>query len=1320
MNSRHSVERCLKTPIYLETHTNSDGREEAFSKPSQTSGVQVASEVSEVDSGSASSSDTDSSWESAVVPALTGDEATSKLLEGDLEATLSGDDEAKLPRYFFPNLTTGNIIASCEPPDGDLAATRSGDNKEVKVPRSFLRNLTTGNISASHKLLPLSSQQKDKDEPFIPTTIISRLPPHSALDTPFIPPNKHVMTSPKRKEHSVGGNEPPSKKAKLSRLPPAVTDAAVQANEMMMDMHHESAFPIMYHDERVVEMLLYPLTYNDLVIDVPERERVRPQPKYMSGALPQFDNTPIALRDPAGYGIDAGVDEPKQLFPDDSEDSHDDDDDLHSQSSSNDENGNMKSPPGEQDRDKTEKERQEALGERAARALQAKFDAEDATRLQYAPTDGTALADMLDTRSLLLATKEQIQKAAEDSILDRLLKTKEYAVLLSAFVKSLSPGVLLQQPLRNLDLLMKVIRKVELEARTGRFGGSLDPDRLHSGLSALTDFVLDKLEQNTDGNEHSSGPDVLLVRQTQHNMAVPRPEPGSPEEHPDLDAIRVTVVMNDILEVINSNAMAGTMLATGLEKVLSCLKAIRDPEVHGGSVGPDTMLSALSFLIDGVNAGLFTEMFHPACLAAALRALEKALKMEPVVAKPGPVNPQTDSSGENQSVDPALAIEALKQWSRQDEIGTWNRFLDGGTIDTVVAVLTRAAGEESPYSFDTEGVREASAELRGQRGILEEMLGPLNVAVILEALQLAKPTVDDLDRRYHQSEADDEMANPPAADPPVTLDHQSGEASNFDLSCKIVAVLNAELGRSTGLVQWLPPHVISSVITAVMSEYSPLCRRVQITTSHLVWALVVFRSLRAKRSSEGNHGHVGMINMIIKVLRSRLKAQAKYASEMLKRIADCGIFHRERSRDDIEAALQALRAVFIPGFVITVERENLTKAVAAFEYIADGGFLNSKVEPWVLNLTLRALKRAVNLSAWRVVPRRLASKRGLSKKRYQALDFGTGSYMIPPPLPYMYASSQSQASALQRGVVLNHARRCLIEIGYGTYVRRPWLGPERWPIAGGPSKRRARYEECEEEASEETASKEKKMRKNEEARRSTIRWEAFKQGSMKEPVQVRGQTLEPANNRNPAEVWLSQASRNCSAEASEEPSPVFSNLSSPVTSLTTSPKSSRKPSPEELLEASQSLYQRAMRAETPEPSPQASGRNCSCTTSPKPKKPPPGPSPLRQVMNADEFTLVIRPATGVDRGEGSSDDDAMDTDDEPCELSLDEMLEDTADSEHDNSNFMDWTDEEEPDGNGTSSPNHPTLISNASRTMWGSLHPAREPREPEELEGPSQ
>lgn len=1400
IKSRHSVERYHNTSIYLETHTKSDGRKEAFGTPSQTGRVQVASEVSEVDSVSGSSSDTDSSWESAVVPALTGDEPTSKLPEGNLEATLSGDDEAKLPRCFFPNLTAGNIIASCELPDGDLAATPSGDEKEVKVPRSFLRNLTTGNITASNKTLPSTLHQKAEDEPLIPSTITSRLPPHSALGTPFIPPDKHVTTSPKRKDHSVGGNEPPTKKAKLSHLPPAVTVAAQKANQSVMDMHHESGqpeshngstvqldpstglpqpkeettsahgaamgaapntspFPTTYHDERAAEMLLYPLTYNDLVTDAPEKQRTRPQPKYMSGAVPQIDNTPIALRDPAGYGIDAGVDEPKQLFPDESEDSldeDDEDDDVHTASSSNSENDDAKSPTEEQDRDMTEKKRQESLSEKAARELQAKFDAEDALRLQYAPTNGTTLADMPDTRSLMLATREQIQKAGEDRILDGFLKTREFAVLLSAFDKALNPGVLL--PLRNLGLLMKVIRKLELGARTGRFGGSLDPDRLHSGLSALTDFVLDNLEQNTDGDEHSSGPDVLFVRQTQHKVPVSIPEPGSPSEHPDLDVIRVTVVMNEILAVINSNAMAGTMLATGLEKVLSCLEAICEPEVHGGSVGPDAMESSLSFLLYGVNAGLFTDMLNPACLAATLRALKKALKMEPAVAQPGPVNPQTDSSGETQSLDPALAIEALKQWSRQDEIGTWNRLLDGGTIDTVVAVLTGAAGEESPYSFDAKCVREASAELQDQRGILEEMLGPLNLAVVLEALQLAKPTVDDLDNHYHQSEVDDEMANPPADDLSGTPDHQSGEASNFDLSCKTIAVLNAELCRSTGLVQWLPPDVIRSVIFAVANEYSPLCPRVQIMTAHLVWALVVFTTLRAKRLSEGNQSRVGMINMIIKALRLGLKAQAKHASEMLKTIADSGIFHRDRSRNDIEAALQALRAVFIPGFVITVEREDLTKSVAAFEYIADAGFLDSEVKPWVLDLTLRALKRAVNLSAWRTVPQRLGFRPGLSKGRYQALDFGTGSYMIPPPLPYMYASSQAQASELQRGLVLNHARRCLISMGYGSYARRPWLGPRRWPIAGGPPKRRAKYEECEEkaseeeaieeEASEETGSKEKgikdkRMRKTEEIRRSTIRWDALKQGSTNEPVHVQEQTLEPANYHSLAEgkstttkpikmilkssesnngtLGPSQASRNSSAEASEEPSPVFSNLSSPATSPATSPVFSREPSPEESLKASQTLYDSAMRADTPEPSPQATGHNCSCTIPPKPRKPPPGPSPLRQVMNADECTLVKRPATDIDRDKDSKDDDdVMDTDDEPCQLSLDDEPEDTADAEHDNSNFMDCTDQKEPEGNGTSSPNHATLISNASRTLWGSLRPAREPREPRELEEPSQ
>lgn len=233
------------------------------------------------------------------------------------------------------------------------------------------------------------------------------------------------------------------------------------------------AFPSYYYDERVCDMLLHPLTFNDLVYDLPPRRGVERQPAFMSGALPQTDHTAIAVSDDDGYGMDAVVDEPPPVYPAEIEYPSDTDadrephtelqtevvsadlatlaskadtmreDSMHDIPLSIDKGADRKPKPqeaveNENDlEDSTRKKRQEELGEKVARELQIQCDAEMARGIQdqdsHTPAGKTIAVKSRRTPPTDDGVKETTEKELREALgeqaardLDKQINQKHY------------------------------------------------------------------------------------------------------------------------------------------------------------------------------------------------------------------------------------------------------------------------------------------------------------------------------------------------------------------------------------------------------------------------------------------------------------------------------------------------------------------------------------------------------------------------------------------------------------------------------------------------------------------------------------------------------------------------------------------------------------------------------------------------------------------------------------------------------------------------------------------------------------------------------
>ncbi|KAH8910502.1 hypothetical protein BR93DRAFT_934148 [Coniochaeta sp. PMI_546] len=1135
-----SVERYVNGAANSTGHIASDGHNEVVRVPTGTAKVRNGSagpERSEIDGRPDSSSDP--------------------------ETDLDGQGRSGVPGF--------DDEPAFDPAKDDSMYTPSSGDEELGFYESSVqtqkRVITANNNTFVATLDPNPTLDSDlmDSEYLMSTAITARFPPPCASGQQKMFHTDQV-TNGKRKEKSDGQDGPSPKKAKLSKTLPVFIAMNQDTNEYArntgpeevngghpsdsdtkLDADPGSAQPdedTWYHDERASEMLLYSLTYNDLVSDVPEKERAKPQPAYMSGALPHSDNTPLALRDFYAYDIHAEVDEPRYVVSagpesvSDQDDSDEAEDELCAGHISADLGGaatdtdtamhdgtHVTPSPGDDDdghrtpqpdsgpsvekqlHETTEKERQDALSEKAAKELQAQFDAEDALRLRNETGHGTMHARPPNKWVLMHTTKLEIQGAARSGYLNEVLSAEEVDELLTAFEQALNPSLALLQdfvPSEN------VVQKLISEASAGHLAWFSDRTRLYAGLACLADFLFNNVPlarertevvDGSNGSRPGSG-DLDALPQTHSTTNHSDPQHGSSAEDPELEEARLVVARTKIREAIDTGALNHTIDPQVLEGALFCLEIACQPEIHPSLANPTTMTIALRCLLHGVISNQFTEVLNPDCLAAAIRALERALRLRSVdgqqglvvsqnhgetdvgidggpgsanedraneVDKPPSVPDQTQPSehcthrtaagAQTPVLDPDLVSDALDEFKRHDKDNTLNNLLDGGSIDTALAALELAAGKESPYVFDQESLTEASADFRANHGILEELFGPVNLAIVLEVLNRAEPTVDNLSEDLNYQSKKEE------------------EDTYCDLAFKALKFLEGEMDSLRGSIY---PEALCAATVALAHVFVRASCPVPIELDHLAFALRVFRHHRTQLVLGGSH-----LETIIKALQWSLKSRAELASHRLEAAAASGVLCEYMYSHVQSAAMQALYNTFNPAFTITVGRNDLIQAVAAFQAATCPGDLDAVVGPWVTDVTLRALKRLVNLSAWEIVPPKTASTRRLSKEQYNALDFDSGRYIPPPPLPYKHAGSRAQASELQRGIVLNHARKWLIETGHGERAGSAWRLDAHWPIPRGRSQRHLRK----------STSAERKM---EVARQAEKRWLAYKQKEVEE------------------------------------------------------------------------------------------------------------------------------------------------------------------------------------------------------------------------------
>jgi hypothetical protein len=88
---------------------------------------------------------------------------------------------------------------------------------------------------------------------------------------------------------------------------PSPTSSSSAPSQKPLQDPVKPAFAESYHDERAAEIFCYPLTFDDLVYDLPVMYRRKPQSAYMSGALEYPDDWVSVFRD--DYEVEGWVDE---------------------------------------------------------------------------------------------------------------------------------------------------------------------------------------------------------------------------------------------------------------------------------------------------------------------------------------------------------------------------------------------------------------------------------------------------------------------------------------------------------------------------------------------------------------------------------------------------------------------------------------------------------------------------------------------------------------------------------------------------------------------------------------------------------------------------------------------------------------------------------------------------------------------------------------------------------------------------------------------------------------------------------------------------
>lgn len=606
--------------------------------------------------------------------------------------------------------------------DGDSMDTVSSDRQELKLSIPGLPKHLTEESPTSHETHGQYSQPSPAETEFLmmSTAItISPSPPHSPDEEDMLPNDNRTPT--RKRKGADDGDEPLSKKAKTSE-----NAADQQGDETMTGIHpgnvgeelltepsadrradagsskpavevvsaHSAspqtsvtpAFPKSYHDERVSEILLHPLVFNDLVHDLHPKRRVEPQPAFMSGALPQTDHTEIVMTEDDGYAVDAAVNSPEPVLLDYSSDEDadvDSDIELHAGDISADLRArhtamegamhdiplcvnedaagrtlNPQEAAGAEKNfaDMTEEQRKEALSEKVARELQIQFDAEAIRDFEK---------EIRDASLSLMSAQTAFDGLCDAGVFKDLMKSEELDLLSITFKQALNPDL---KALEDYNRAGRALRKLMGHWRHGRLDNLANISSLSRGFPILQEY-LHQNNPSREGHTASTGhsndsspdrgaPDVLLIRRAQNPVADnPDPQPGSSAIDPDMEAALLAsakIDMSEALEVVNAE------MKKHLKAILVCLEHVIDPEVYKGFVDSHTMKAGDSLLLDGINKGWLRRILTPECLIAVMRAFTKATELQLVNVQPRPeaIQPQRDedvtmgdaSSGPSQTV----------------------------------------------------------------------------------------------------------------------------------------------------------------------------------------------------------------------------------------------------------------------------------------------------------------------------------------------------------------------------------------------------------------------------------------------------------------------------------------------------------------------------------------------------------------------------------------------------------------------------------------------------------------------------------------------
>lgn len=622
-----------------------------------------------------------------------------------------------------------------------------------------------------------------------------------------------------------------------------------------------------------------------------------------------------------------------------------------------------------------------------------------------------------------------------------------YAILLDGIAKRWLEGVTRPE---CLDVVVRVLKKAlnlpPVEVQLGPEAGQTKQDN---------DVTMD---------DEPSGPPGSVA----DDMSSPPTD--SPADGLEWDLSLKALAVEELQEALTSGKLKARPGI--LSQTVDCLEKAGIPEL-GGQLDADAASMALCYLCNLVGSGKFQGILTREYLDAAIRVLERETQHEQTEAHSRPddsreqlatgcdtadgpaspghadvrecADPRTDCTEPN-ALDRQLVSDALRKFKELEFLGRenpLNRFLDGGSIDTAIAALIQALGNAPRHQCDKKCLKDALDEFETNEDGLWEVLGPLTSAITVEALKRAKPAIDG-SLSEHDSELSDD-------------DHRKmdGHRPDYALAAETLQKLRGELHRvAGGGIPAMDPHVVRAAIAAISHLYAP-DYQLQVDTLALGKALSLWRVQRCLRAREGTRDQ-RHVDLVIEALTESLRSRAAKAAFLLDCSEDPAVLDTCIEPELRMAAVEALdHARYDQQFDITAERGDLVKALYAFEHAEETGLLEGLREHWVIPVTIMALKRAINILAWLSLPRGQRRRTRLPSRCYPAMQFETGTWVPPPPLPYRLSSRHATAGHVERGMALVRSRELLFETGLQRYTPQQWYPhPDDifWPIPCRPSK----------------------------------------------------------------------------------------------------------------------------------------------------------------------------------------------------------------------------------------------------------------------------